>query len=866
MFCQNIFKNRSFEPIKLSFKHTLKNAFANISFIALLAVLFTSCNAVKRVGENEHLLMENTVYVNDKKDKSEELTNLIYQKPNGRLPFLGTPIRLHIYNLARPNIDSILIAKYRNPENPKTGLKKLLSLKQYEALVRSKKNINTWFKTTGEAPVIVDEEKAERSKALFKKYYFVNGWFDAEIDYTIDKKDNKRASVNYLVQTGKPYHIDSISTKIATPAIDSIFNTRKEESLIKKGEQFREANFTLERDRITDRLRNSGFYHFTQDYITFDIDTIGATKKVNADIVIQNRLLKTEDSTRRVPFKIYKIKEVNIFTDSSFENKDATITDSATYNNYNIYSYGKLRYRPKALTDAVFITKDRVFRDLSRTRTYNYLSELKIFRYPNIEYIENVEDTTLTANIYLNPRKRFGLNFSTEVMQSNIQSVGFSFSTGLLIRNIFRGAEILEVSAIGSIGASKDNRNPEDPFFDINEIGGNIRLTIPRLFLPFNTDKIIPKYMSPSTRISASATSQRNIGLDKQTLTGILSYNWSPSRQVTNTLDLFNVQYVKNLNTDNYFGVYQNSYNSLNSIARDIGYIPNDENLGFPDGAETFIDDVLAGNTSINPGDDDFLNVNNINQRKRRLSENNLILATSFNYVKNRRANLYDNNFSIIRIRGELAGNLLSNLSKLTGAKKDEQGRYDVFGVAFSQYAKAEVDYVKYFDLGKKNVFAFRSYLGLAVPYGNSENIPFAKSFFAGGPNDNRAWTAYNLGPGSSKSFNEFNEANLKIHLSAEQRFQIFGKFYGAVFADVGNIWNVLDNVEDDAATFDGLKSLEDIALGSGFGLRYDLSFFVIRLDIGFKTYDPAYDLGNRWFKDYNFKNAVYNIGINYPF
>src|SRR5690606_5770685 len=207
-----------------------------------------------------------------------------------------------------------------------------------------------------------------------------------------------------------------------------------------------------------------------------------------------------------------------------------------------------------------------------------------------------------------------------------------------------------------------------------------------RLFLPFNTEKIIPKFMSPTTRISASATSQRNIGLDKQSLSGILSYNWNSSRQVTNTLDLFNVQYVKNLNTDNYFEVYQNSYNSLNSIARTIGYIPNGESLGYPVGAETFINDVLTGNTSITPGDDNYLNVNNINQRKRRLSENNLIFATSYSYVKNRRVNLYDNNFSILRLRGELAGNLLSNISKISGAKKDEQGRYDVFGVAFSQY------------------------------------------------------------------------------------------------------------------------------------------------------------------------------------
>ena len=189
-----------------------------------------------------------------------------------------------------------------------------------------------------------------------------------------------------------------------------------------------------------------------------------------------------------------------------------------------------------------------------------------------------------------------------------------------------------------------------------------------------------------------------------------------------------------------------------------------------------------------------------------------------------------------------------------------------MFGVPFSQYVKTEVDYVKHWDLGRKNVLAVRSYFGIAIPYGNSNNIPFAESFFAGGPNDIRAWTAYNLGPGSSFSTNEFNEANFKITLSAEQRFNILGRLNGALFVDAGNIWNVFDNVEDDRANFDGFQSLEDIAVGSGFGLRYDFGFFVLRGDIGFRTYDPSRPLGTRWFKDYNFSNAVYNIGVNYPF
>ena len=127
--------------------------------------------------------------------------------------------------------------------------------------------------------------------------------------------------------------------------------------------------------------------------------------------------------------------------------------------------------------------------------------------------------------------------------------------------------------------------------------------------------------------------------------------------------------------------------------------------------------------------------------------------------------------------------------------------------------------------------------------------------------------TAFNLGPGRSQNTNEFNEANLKLHFSLEQRFNLFGSFDGALFIDAGNIWNAFGNVEDDPeSTFENFDSLRDIAVGSGFGLRYDFKFFVLRGDIGFKTYDPSLNTGNRWFTNYNFGNATYNFGINYPF
>ncbi len=846
----------------------MKNQLSKILILVLITGYFTSCDTVKRVAKNEHLLTKNTVQINGEKDNTETITNLLHQKPNSKLPILGN-LRLNIYNLARSNRDSLFEVWLDKKPKRRARLKKRYSQKQVDRLKQSLSGFNSWLKKTGEAPIIVDEERTKKSVKRLKDYHINNGWFDTKTEYTINRNEKKRANIEYNVETGKPFIIDSISEKIASPVINSLYETIKNSTLIKQNEQYKTRNFEQERGRISNELRNSGIYHFNQDYVTFEIDTVGTNKKVNVAIQIQDRAIRTPDSIQRETFKIYKIKKVNIITDNAFTNNGKAFNDSISFEGYNLYAYDKIKYRPKALTDAIFISPNTIFKDIDRTHSYRHISELRTFKYPDIKYIEN-SDSTLTANIYLAPLKKFSLGFTAEASKNNIQKIGFALNPSLLIRNIFRGAETLEISAIASIGASEDKNIPDDPFFDINEIGVDLKLTFPRLFSPFNTEKIIPKYMSPTTRISLSTTGQTNVGLDKKTFSGTFNYKWNPSNKITNRLDLFNVQYVRNLNIGNYFDVYRNSYNTLNGIANlyntNNSYFDDSGNLIFPNGTDNFITDVLNQNTSLNPADDDYKTVSAINERKNRLTENNLILSSSFSFTKDKRTNLFDEDFSIFRFKLELAGNLLSNTSKLLGLTKNTDDRYELFNVAYSQYIKTEFDYVKHWDLGKKNVLAMRTFFGIAIPYGNSNSIPFSKSFFAGGANDNRAWSPYRLGPGSSETTNEFNEANLKLALSVEHRFNIFENLNGAFFIDAGNIWNVLDNVEDERATFTGFNSLKDIAIGSGLGLRYDFSFFVFRFDVGFKTYDPFYRDNNRWFNDYNFSNAVYNIGINYPF
>ncbi len=849
-------------------KETLKKIIAG----CILITFFTACNVVKRVGPTDYLLTENSFFVNGQKRKTEALSKLSFQKKNTHL--FGIPLQLHIYNLARPNRDSLFeFWLHKKPKREKKLISRL-SKKQLDQLKASSIGINQWLKKTGEKPNLLDSLKINKTITNLERYYFSNGWFDRKIDFKVDTIGSKKAKLTFEINTGDPYHIGSISEKIESPVIDSLYKNLKSSSKLKKGDQFLISNFEEERSRLTTAFRNLGAFHFTQDYIRFENDTIGTEKKVDVTVQIQNRIIRNDDSIVRVPFQTYTIKDVNIFTDSTFENRSKTINDSVNFDNYNVYAYEKLNYKPGALTNAILIAKGSLFKDLDRSRTYRYLNELRTFKYPNIEYKENDGDSTLTANIYLIPKKKYGIGFDVNVSQSNIQKVGLSFSSGVVIRNFFKGAETFEVSLLGAVGASKDGAKTGQKFFDINELGADIKLNIPRLFFPFKTEKIIPKYMSPSTRISTGFTGQTNIGLDKQTFNGVLSYKWFASKKVTNTLDLINFQFVRNLNPENYFSVYQNSFSRLDNIAIESYNTPSSfittNSSGQPElmisMADEFINLVSADNNFQNSNPNDFQTVRNIKERKNRLTQNNFILASNFNYVRNSKENAFDTNFSIFRLKFEFAGNLLYNFSELLDLKNNTDGAYEVNGVPFSQYIKTEVDQIKLWDLGGSNVLALRSFFGIAIPFNNASSIPFSKSFFAGGSNDNRAWTAYDLGPGTSDNNNEFNEANMKLAFSFEYRFKLFGKMNGAFFTDAGNIWNVLDDVTDQKATFNNIESLKDLAVGAGFGFRYDFDFFILRLDTGFKAYDPTYGNSKRWLNDFNFSNAVYNIGINYPF
>lgn len=843
-----------------------------------MSVLLFSCNALKHLEEGDQLLVENTILENGEKTQRRILKNLLKQEPNRKL--LGFPIKLHIYNLAKKYPDSVFDQwLYKKPKRA-DKMVAIFSKKQLKEIKGAYVGINNQLKKMGEEPTIYKESSTSLSKNRLESWFWNQGWFNAQVDYTKEDTSNPRkTTITYAIKTGKPYTLGKIETEISSPAVDSLYHANSQNAFIRANQTYTTENFNLERERIASIMQNNGVYYFDSSHIEFEADTINTNHKVHVGLKISDRILKKDEDNNPLttPFVINTISEVNIVTNYSPSLPNQIISDSVHYGKLRIFSVGKLRYKPSVISDAIFIEKDKPYRLIDEKLTRDRLSDLRVFRSQKIEFQPDPRDPKgekLIANIILSPRDKFGYSISSDVSQSNIMDFGIGFNTSLLVRNLFKGAEILDISGRGIIGSSRDAASASDNFFNINEIGANIRLSWPTIAFPLKTESLITKAMSPFTSLSVGFSSQRNIGLDRRNFTSSFSYRWKPRKQVSNQLDLINLQFVNNLNVQNYFNVFGNSFIQLNNLAlanrnelEDSFFEVNssgDEQLSIPEGVDGFIAQ-LENENSVNLTPEEAQQASSIIERKNRLTENNLIIASNFTYDYSNRTGINDHDFYQLRTRFELSGNLLSALAKPLQLNQNSNENYTLFGVEFSQYIKSEMNYIKHWDLGKKRIFASRAYIGAAIPYGNADFIPFIRSFFAGGPNDNRGWQPYDLGPGRTGGVNDFNEANFKLAFNVEYRFNLFGSLNSALFIDAGNIWNLWDNVTDKNATFNGLESLQDLSVASGFGLRYDLSFFVVRLDLGFKTLEPQ-PTGGQWFENYNFANAVYNFGINYPF
>ena len=790
--------------------------FTKIKLILILILFISGCSLQKTISNKDFIVEKTNIKIDGKIIKNDSLKELITFKENSK--FLGIPISALIASSAKKNSDS-LFKKWISKKNKQEKLTNIFSQKQLFQINKYYNNFNDWKKNNGEKISLIDSSKINKSKENISLYFKNIGYLDNSVSFTVNKKPQKKASIDLNVKQGPRYYIGNIVSKIESKIIDSIYNKNKFNSFLKENEFFITENFDLERNRLYNLFRNNGVYGFQINSIVFSvkIDSTRNNYSLPVDIIING-----DD------YKIFKIRNINI---EEIDNET------------------KFKFNKGFLQSKIKFRKNSFFNDSLRKSTLKSLNNLDLFNFPSIQYTE-ASDNTLDANIILNNKKKFGLGFGFDLKQSDIEDIGIAFENRFKSRNFFKNGENLNLSASGSIGKSGNKT--------ISQTNYDLTINFPRfLFFENYTDNLENK----TTFLSFGSSNQRNIGLDRNSFKLDFNYGWTKNNKFID-FSAIQIELINNKNIENYFNIYSNSYGQLNFISSkytsDSKYFLNDQ-LNIPNGINLFIEDVLNGNIIIDS--DDFSLLSYIEGRRQRLISNNLIIGSSFQ-ISNNYDNRYDKkNFRQWKLKFKSSGNLASIL-----INKNSEGKKLISDLEFSQFLKIESSFIRHWDVSDNSLFAMRYFGGIAIPFGNSNNIPFSESFFGGGSNDNRAWEVYKLGPGSSGAKNEFNEANLKLALNLEYRFKMFGNFNGAIFTDIGNIWNVFDDTEEESRSFNGFDDLNELAIGSGIGVRYDSGLFIFRLDMGLKTYNPALIKKDRWFNDFSLKKAVFNIGLNYPF
>jgi len=803
------------------------------------------------------MLSKTNIFIDSTKTNGAELQKYILQKRNPR--FLGLPLGLYFHNLGNHDKPKTPIEWANENKRSYNFVKRIFSEKQSIAYANSFINLNEWFLNYDE-PAIINELKVQRTADNLAAYYKTQGYFKSSVTSTIKRdSSSKKATVTYSILKGKPTILDTININIKSPVLGSIYKNSGTETLLKTGDRYKDQTFRNEASKVVKLFRNNGIYNFTESALGFYVDSTRTDNKTNVNFLISsNRLEEKEGTYIEKPYKIQTIKEVHVTTDYSFTQKEENISDTATYKGIRFSAFDKLLYNPKYLSQSIFIKPGEIYSDTLTNLTRTHLKSLQNFKSTNIKFTPlNGSDSDLRMDVLLSPLEKYTLGLESELTHSNIRNLGISGKFSITNRNIFRGAELLKMSFLGSWFNS--NNGPGW------EIGADASLEIPRFIAPFGLGKFVPKEMSPRTLFSIGSSFQKNIGLDRQTFTILTDYKWQYTPKKTIQLEVFNTQYIQNLNVGSFFNIYNSEYESLNEVAQvfdNFNYTNTNRELGLPEEAINFMDAVLNDSSFQNTNPDEYNTAVNILDRYNIITSDFLIPTLAYTYTYNGQTNFKDSNFSFFRIRLANSGNVLGLLSD----SRNANDKKTFLNIPLAQYFKTDIEFKKFWNVGSNNaVFAFRTFLGAIITYDNSD-VPFTKSYFAGGSNDIRAWQTYELGPGSRNSGLEFNIGDFKFLTSAEYRFDVVGSLKGALFVDAGNIWDISGSefVEDDAK-FTGLSSLKNIAIGSGFGARYDFNFLVIRLDIGFKTYEPYLE-DNKWFKNYNFNSAVYNIGINYPF
>lgn len=768
----------------------MRKGYRSILLLFSFVGLFASCSSTKYVPEGSFLLDQVHIKADNKDVVTYDLRPYVRQKSNSRW-FSAFKTQLYIYSASGRD---------------------------------STKWMNKLLRRMGEPPVIYRENLTEETERELTKILNNKGYLSCQVT-SRKKVKGKKLKVEYQIYTGKPYYVGGLSRKITDARIADLLEADSVRSLLEVGMRLDVDVLDRERGRITNELRNKGYYKFNKEHIVYTVDSIAGKQAVDLTMHLMGQRVSASDTTMH-PHNPYTLNKISFVTDYDVLQSSALssieVNDSLHYKGIPIYFKDKLYIRPKLLKESLYMQPGELYKELNVDKTYAAFSRYRILKYTNIKFFESQVGGEHTLDGYVLLTKSNPKSVSFEVEGTNSAGdLGAAASVSFQHRNLFHGSEVLTLKFRGAyemISGLDQTIYQGDNF---TEYLAEASLNFPSFLFPF---------LKQSFRRNIRATSEL-----------ALKYNFQFRPEFTRTIATASWSYKWN----------NNSYTNHKFDLVDLSF------LYMP-----WVSDQFKQYT-----DNSILEYN---------YKDRLICRMGYSYNYNSAGTSLMNGISkkssySVRVNVESAGNLLYAFSKMSHFKKNASDEYTLLNIPFAQYLKGDFDFARNIRLDDRNSVAYHVGVGVAFPYGNAENIPFEKRYFSGGANSVRGWSVRELGPGSFPGDDNFlnQSGDVKLDASVEFRSKLFWKLNGALFVDAGNVWTIKEYKEQPGGVFRFNKFYKQIAVAYGLGFRFDFDLFIVRLDGGMKALNPVYQSGKDRYPIAHPKfsrDFAFHLAVGYPF
>ena len=804
----------------------------------ILLFLCSSCGVNKFLDDDAYLVTKNNIELEDTenkiKEKSEfkyELSTLVSQKPNSRFLLFFKP-KLRWYLNAKPQEE-----------------------------VNSK--FNGWFRRKFmEPPVLYNRDVMYETSTTMENFLKNKGFFDAKVYPSNTLKKGKKAHITYKVNPGALYTVDTLILESKDPKIDSLKSWLSENTLMSNGAPVDVNLYNREVSRITDSLRNNGYAFFYPNYVKpLEADTTGW----GTGLTIYDEIIKPFDEWRHRPFKVGKINVyVNFNGELGVPHRD-TLIDGLHYRTVD----GDFGIKPKVIRRNVYFNEYELFDQSKLNQTNKQLTALGVFKFVNIRTSKSTDQFgAVDIDIILSKLKRQFVDYETDINNSerplvtNARSIflGTGANVSYLNRNLFGGAERVGLTLEGGVEFNLTDRTR---FINSLDLLARLDVQLPEFVDVPGTWKLLSlvKFGKWNLINPKFFKSLKDDGIP----IGSLAYNSFIFRDFYqyNSLDASWSYELKTSTRGKY---------SIRTMGLTL----------FQSETQSAFQPILDNNPLL------------IESLGSRLFTG--FLYSGLNYLWTSKQSVLGETWQF-RLNHEVSG--LETLAANQLFNKG-RGKFDLPGdLEFAHFTSLDVDLRYFKEFKDGNVLALRAELGVATPFsGLSESVPFVRQFFVGGPNSIRAWSIRELGPGEffpTDVYPPFTQpppfvqtGDFKFAFNLEYRFKFipFFQMDGALFVDGGNVWTLREDtnrpgsqllwrsqVNSEGETI-GDNFIDQIAIGTGAGIRIDFTYVIFRFDVGLKTRSPFVNqTGSRWYVDvwgtrdvFRLNLLNYNIALGHPF